>query len=220
MPRIPRAFVDGFIYHVLNRGNGKKNVFHNGEDYETFTNLMRLSRGLFPIKVLSYCLMPNHFHMVVWPVKAKVLSRWMQWLMTSHVRRYHQLYGTNGHVWQGRFKSFIVQQDHHLLTLLRYVENNPVRSGLVGSAMDWSWSSHGEMLGKKSQDTTHSPPMDLPKDWGSLVDAPLTGSELERLRQSVNRQSPYGELHWQSKVCEEFGLESTLRSRGRPRNSF
>ena len=158
--------------------------------------------------------------MVVWPEKAEELSKWMQWLMTTYIRRHHQIYGTNGHVWQGRFKSFVVQQDDHLLNLMRYVENNPVRSGLVDSAGDWKWSSHGERLGEKSRDITDSPPLDLPEDWRTYVDMPLTGGELERLRQSVNRQSPYGNGPWQSQVCEELGLESTIRPKGRPRNSI
>ena len=220
MPRIARALADNAYYHLINRGNGRQQVFHKDGDYRAFIDLMQTAREKFAVRLLAWCLQPNHFHLLVQPEHAEQLNKMMQWLMTSHVRRYHQLYGTNGHIWQGRFKSFIVQQDHHLLTLLRYVENNPVRCGLVGSAMDWSWSSHGERVGKTSQDITYSPPIELPKDWGNLVDAPLTGSELESLRLSVNRQSPYGELHWQSKVCEDFGLESTLRPRGRPKNSF
>ena len=217
MPRIPRAFVDGFIYHVLNRGNGKRIVFHKSQDYQTFIDLIREGKQHYSINILAYCLMPNHFHMVVLPAKAEGLSRWMQWLMTSHVRRYHHFYGTNGHVWQGRFKSFIVQRGDPLSTLMRYVEGNPVRSGLVDSAKDWKWSSHGETAGRKAHDIANRPPLELPKDWGSLVDAPLAAGELERLRQSVNRQCPYGAPLWQSQLCERLGLESTVRSRGRPR---
>ena len=77
--------------------------------------------------------------MVIRPNQAEELSKWMQWLMTSHVRRYHRHYGTSGHIWQGRFKSFIVQEDIHLLMVLRYVEGNPVRAGLVNSAKEWLW---------------------------------------------------------------------------------
>ncbi len=219
MPRIPRALVDGFVYHVLNRGNGKKSVFHKDEDYQNFTNLMKLGKNLYRIKVLAYCLMPNHFHIVVWPRRARDLSKWMQWLMTSHVRRHHQVYGTTGHVWQGRYKSFVVQQDDHLLTLMRYVESNPVRCGFVDSAGEWSWSSHGERVGERPRNITDLPPVDLPKDWGTYVNTPLTAGELDRLRQSVNRQSPYGSSVWQSHLCETLGLESTVRPKGRPRCS-
>lgn len=178
---------------------------------------MREAKEHFSIHILAYCLMPNHFHMVVWPVQAKELSRWMQWVMTSQVRRYHHFYGTNGHVWQGRFKSFIVQRDDHLFTLMRYVEGNPVRSGLVDSAKDWRWSSNGETAGRRAQDITNRPPLELPKDWVGHVDAPLPSGELERLRLSVNRQCPYGSPLWQSQLCWRLGLESTIRPKGRPK---
>ncbi len=117
MPRIPRGLIDGFIYHVINRGNGRQEVFHKEQDYEAFINLMEEAKGRHPVKILAYCLIPNHFHMVLKPEKAEELSKFMQWSMTSHVRRYHRHYGTTGHVWQGRFKSFIIREDNHLLTV-------------------------------------------------------------------------------------------------------
>src|SRR5205085_655128 len=86
-------------------------------------------------------LMPNHYHLVVQPAAEGDLSRWMHWLQNTHVRRYHQHYHSSGHVWQGRFKSFPLQEDEHLLTVLRYVERNPVRAKLVRLAERWRWSS-------------------------------------------------------------------------------
>lgn len=132
MPKIVRGLAGNTIYHVLNRGNGRQEVFHNDKDYEVFINLLREAKERYPIKLFAYCLMPNHFHIVVKPDCGEELSRWMQWVMTSHVRRYHRLYGGSGHVWQGRFKSFMIQQDAHLLMVLRYVEGNPVRANMVG----------------------------------------------------------------------------------------
>ena len=217
MPRITRGFVDGFIYHVINRGNSKQGVFHKDSDYQAFINLMEEAKDIYPIKIFAYCLMPNHFHLVLLPTKAEELSKWMQWLMTSHVRRYHRHYGTSGHVWQGRFKSFIVQEDNYLLTLVRYVENNPVRAGLVNSAKDWEWSSHKETIGKKSRILIDEIPIELPKFRESYVNAPLTANELEALRQCVNRQSPYGSPLWQLDLCKKLGLESTIRPKGRPK---
>lgn len=98
MPRIARGLCDGLIYHVINRGNGKQRVFRKEGDYKAFLNLMEEAKELHPVKVLAYCLMPTHYHLLVRPEKAQELSRWMQWLMTSHVRRYHRHYGTSGHV--------------------------------------------------------------------------------------------------------------------------
>jgi putative transposase len=151
------------------------------------------------------------------PEKGEELSRWMQWLMTSHVRRYHRHYGSSGHIWQGRFKSFIIQKDEHLLTVMRYVEGNPVRAALVKSANEWPWSSHVERLSESDDDLIDDIPMELPANWGSYVDEPLTAKEMELMRESVNRQSPYGQADWRVTISQELGLESTLRPKGRPK---
>ena len=217
MPRIARGLVDGFSYHILNRGNGKQEIFHKDQDYEAFVGLMSEAKARYEVKIFAYCLMPNHFHMVVVPIHAEELSKWMQWLMTSHVRRYHRHYGTSGHIWQGRFKSFVVQEDNHLLTVMRYVEGNSVRAGLVNSAKDWLWSSHRKRIGKKLPLLIEPAPINLPCNWDRYVNESLTGNELERLRQSVNRQSPYGTSMWRLRISKKLGLESTLRPRGRPR---
>ena len=218
MSRAARGLVDGFIYHVINRGNNRQEIFQKDQDYRAFVDLIKEGKGLYPVDILAYCVMPNHFHIMLRPVKGEQLSKWMHWLTTNHVRQYHQQYGTSGHLWHGRFKNFIIQEDAHLLTVARYVEANPVRAGLVASARDWEWSSHKENTGSRSRLMTREIPIELPTSWERYVNAPLTEVELGALRQSVNRQTPYGAPLWQLDVCERLGLESTLRPRGRPRN--
>lgn len=217
MPRIARGLTDGLIYHVINRGNDRREIFHKPQDYEAFINIVKKAKTKFPVKILAYCLMPNHFHMVLMPQLGHDLSKWMQWLMTSHVRRYHRHYGTSGHAWQGRFKSFVIQKDDHLLMVLRYVEGNPVRAGLVKSAKDWPWSSHRDRISKYFIHLIDEIPLELPVEWSRYVDESLTVKELEMLRGSVTRQSPYGSKEWQEQVSKGLGLESTIRPRGRPR---
>src|SRR5215207_2582578 len=131
MPRTARADEGGLVYHALNRGNGCATVFHDAEDYDAFVDLIGLACLRRPMRVLAYCLMPNHFHLAVRPHKDGDLGRWMQWLLTSHVRRYRKRYGGSGHVWQGRFKTFPTANDDHLFSMLRYVERNPLRARLV-----------------------------------------------------------------------------------------
>ena len=126
--------------------------------------------------------MPNHFHLVVQPATEATLSPFMQWWMTSHVRRYHKHYRSHGHVWQGRFKSFPIQQDGHLLTALRYVLRNPVRAGLVEHAMDWPWSS------LRLPHLRDPLPIETPIEWFQGIDQPLFAQELTMLRTCVNRQ--------------------------------
>jgi putative transposase len=217
MPRISRGLADDSIYHVINRGNGGQVVFQKDKDYEVFVNLMKEAKIRYAIKIFAYCLMPNHFHIVVMPHQSEDLSKWMQWLLTSHVRRFHKHYGTSGHIWQGRYKSFLIQKDSHLLTVLKYVEGNPLRAGLVNSANNWLWSSHGESIHKGDHSLIDEVPVELPKEWSKFVNESISEKELEKLRQSVSRQSPYGDSLWQVHVSKTFGLESTIRPRGRPR---
>lgn len=215
MPRVARGLADGLIYHIINRGNGRQQVFHTEGDYRAFTDLMTEARERHPVKMLAWCIMPNHFHLLVSPERADDLSRWMQWFMTSHVRRYHQFHKSSGHVWQGRYKSFIVQEDQHLLTVVRYIEGNPVRAGLADSAQAWRWSSHGARTG--TAQIIDPLPLPLPEEWTLHVDLPMTDGELERIRTSMQRQTPFGAPPWQMRICRDLGLESTLKPKGRPR---
>jgi putative transposase len=144
MPRTARASVGGVCYHVLNRGNNRRAVFHKPGDYRAFVKVLREAAEAIPVRVLAYCLMPNHFHLVLWPHADGDLGRALHWVGTAHVRRYDKHYHSSGHVWQGRFKAFPIEEDDHLLTVLRYVERNPVRAGLVGRVQDWNWASAGD----------------------------------------------------------------------------
>lgn len=216
MPRIGRGLMDEGVYHVLNRGNSKQEVFLKEQDYRAFLNLAHESLGRFAIELYAYCLMPNHFHFVLKCYEAEHLSQWMQWLMTAHVRRYHKHYKGSGHVWQGRYKSFLIQKDEHLLTVLRYVEANPLRAGFVSVAHLWDWSSHKGRLGMISDDLLSDPPVEMPQRWDDWVQRAIGEGELDVIRRSVNRQSPYGDSDWQKMIIKKFGLESTIRPRGRP----
>lgn len=211
MPRIPRGHLTGHAFHVLNRGNGGATVFHKDRDYTAFLDLLATAKAKHPVKVLAVCLMPNHFHLVLQPARDAALSPFMQWWMTSHVRRYHRHYHSHGHVWQGRFKSFPIQQDHHLLTVLRYVLCNPVRARLVEQAVEWPWSS------LRFPQLLDPSPVAGPDDLTSWLDHPLLDQELATLRTCVHRQQPFGSARWQTRIATLLGLESTLRARGRPR---
>lgn len=217
MPRISRGLADNCIYHVLNRGNNKQQVFCKDRDYEAFLYLMRKAKQLYPVRIFAYCLMPNHFHMIIMPSLASHLSKWMQWLMTSHVRRYNKHYDAAGHVWQGRFKSFIIQNSDYLITAMRYVETNPVRANLVKQAKDWPWSSHSEITGKQKERLIDKPLIEMPSDWEGYIREFITQKELQDIRKSIERKRPYGDAEWQSQICRHLGLESTLRPRGRPK---
>lgn len=216
MPRVGRKLVDGLIYHVLNRGNDKKLIFADSFDYQTFIELIRSAAERHPINILAYCLMPNHFHMVVHVPVAAELGRNMHWLLTTHARRFRAVIAGAGHVWQGRFKSLPVQSDHHLVTLLRYVEANPVRAGLVNSCVEWRWSSISERLGVKAMKGLLAPlPISLPSPWADFVDRSLHESELAAIHLAVQKQIPFGDSNWQSQ-CVGWNEEKEVSRRGRP----
>ena len=124
--------------------------------------------------------MPNHFHLVLWPLEEGDLSRWMHWPLHTHVRRYHRHHGSSGHLWQGRFKAFPIEHDEHLLTVLRYAECNALRAGLVQRAEQWEWSSlaYREATGDRPI-YWHEGPVPRPQPWIDWVNEPATEAELK-----------------------------------------
>ena len=228
MPRRARTLIGGLCYHVINRGNGRARVFHGAADYREFVKLMAAACDRLPLRLLAYCLMPNHVHLVLWPREDGEVSRWMQWLMTAQVRRHHRRHGSDGHLWQGRFKAFPIQRDEHLLTVLRYVERNPLRAKLVARAEDWPWSSLGvwdradtavPVAGRFDpalQPPLHVGPLPRPANWRAWVNDAEDPGQLAALRHSVNRSAPWGGAAWTEHTAARLGTEPSLRPRGRP----
>ncbi len=221
MPRIARASAGGLCYHVLNRGNAGTEVFRDACDYAGFVELLQQGTETRNIRLLAYCLLPDHFHMVLWPRKDGDLSHWMQWLSTSHVRRYHQQHQSSGHIWGGRFRAFPVQPTENLLTVLRYVEQNPLRlkNLKVRKLERWPWSSVGKEVAGLERPKIEPGPMARGSNWLQSVLQPLTTEELVLLRRSVVRGAPFGDSKWQQRIIAKLGLESTMRPRGRPRKT-
>ncbi len=216
MPRTARASIGGVCYHVMNRGNKKAQVFHDGEDYQYFLSLITRASERVPMRVLAYCPMPTHFHLTLWPHGNGDLSRWMHWFLTAHVQYYRRRWSSTGHVWQGRFKAFPAQDDAHLLGVLRYVERNPLRANLVSNAQDWPWSSL-YWCGKPFKPAfLCEGPLIRPKEWLAWVNTPQTEEEVAAIRRSADRNRPYGQSEWVIRTAKELGLESSLREPGRP----
>jgi len=221
MPRTARQAPGGMVFHVLNRGVGRMTLFDDDGDYAAFERVLEQTLEVRPMRVLGYCLLPNHWHLVLWPRRSGDLAAFMQRLTITHVRRWlehRDLVGT-GHVYQGRFKSFPVQTDEHLLTVLRYVERNAKRANQVKRAERWQWSSlWRRMRGTAEQRAMlRALPIDLPADWVRRVNRAETNAELEALRTSVNRGRPFGSEAWSRRTAVRLGLPPTLRSRGRPK---
>ena len=176
-----------------------------------------------PLRILGYVVMSIHWHFVVWPRRGQgeEVSAFFRWLSITHAQRWHAHHATAGmgHVYQGRFKSFPVATDEHLLAVLRYVERNPLRAKLVSRAEDWRWGSlrrrvHGT---DEERGLLAEPPVALGRAWTAHVNQPQTQAELAALRESLQRGRPFGDSDWQRKVAEPLGLTHTFRPRGRPR---
>ena len=220
MPRTSRAIVANHCYHVINRGNNQLQRFHDRTDYAAFLWLLAEANEHVPLPIIGACVMPNHVHLVVRPEHDTDVAQWTHWLFTTHARRYHKKYSSSGRVWQGRFKAFVIQDDAHLLTVLRYVERNALRANLASRAETWEWGSLRWRTSVSAPFALAPCPVPLPENWIAYVNAPQTPEELEAIRNCVRRQSPFGAPEWAAGKAAEFGIEETLAPLGRPRKQM
>jgi len=221
MPRRPRQCPGGLVFHVWNRAAGRLRLFKKPEDYLAFERILIEAHERHPIRLLDWCLMPNHWHFVVWPKDDGQVSAFFRWLTHTHAMRSitHRRVMGMGPLYQGRFKSLPVQRDEHLSTLLRYVQRNPVRAKLVKQARQWRWSSlHVRRSGEPAElaSILAAWPIDEPADWDAWVNEPQTPAEVEALREHVRRGRPWGSARWTQQTAAKLDLTSTLRPRGRP----
>ena len=230
MARQPRMFKGGVVYHVMNRASARAKVFLKDADYAAFEAVLGQAVARFGMRVLSYVVMPNHFHLVLWPAKGQgaTVSRFMQWLQQTHTQRWHSRYHNagEGRLYQGRFRAFPVQSGfvdwQHVRRVCRYVERNALRAGLVKRGEGWRWGSlwrrmHGTAEEKRM--LAAWPQGAYPGDgkWVELVNRAMAGKEEQALRESLARGRPFGEDKWVAAAAVGLGLGHTLRGRGRPR---
>lgn len=221
MGRPRRTQSAGFVYHVLNRANSRSRIFDDDGDYLAFLRVLAEAQVEHPMRLLFYCIMPNHWHLVLWPERDAVLSAFVGWLTLTHTQRRHAYRRSvgSGHLYQGRFKSFAVEADDHLLSLGRYVERNALRASLVERAEQWRWSSLWQRIHEPTNGRPEltDGPVALPADWLDLVNTPQTEAEEEALRRCARRGEPFGSAAWVERTVASCGLQSTRRRPGRPR---
>ena len=200
---------------------GKQKLFFSDDDYLAFERVIVETLEKRPMRLLSYCLMPNHWHFVLWPENDGDLGRFMQRLTVTHVTRWQKNYNMVGfgHVYQGRFKSFPVETDEYFYQVIRYAERNALRANLVTRAEEWQWSSlwiH-QFGSPEHRATLCRWPLPRPRKWLQYVNEPESEAELEALRRSCIRGTPYGSTQWVEQTAKELRLEATLRRPGRPK---
>jgi putative transposase len=167
MPRTRRLLEPGCIQHVVNRGNAREKIFRDRDDYEEFIGLLVRAREHSPVPLLAFCLMPNHWHLVLWPDRPAALSAYMHWLTSTHVLRVHRRRGTKGmgHIYQERYRAVHVQSAGQFLVLCRYVEANALSAGLVKRAENWPYSSLSRTATREGLDLLSPWPIARPADW-------------------------------------------------------
>ena len=221
MPRAPRTDAGDHLYHVLNRANARVQIFDDENDYELFERILEEAVQRYDMRLLAYCVMPNHWHLALYPRHDGDLSGCMGWLTNTHTRRWHTTKGTvgEGHLYQGRYKSFICQRDNHFLAVVRYVERNAKQANLVKKAENWRWSSVWRReYGTAQQKKILSPwPIEMPQPYLPYLNKPQSETEEQALDLSLRKSQPFGGRGWVERMARKFHLESTLRSPGRPR---
>ena len=197
------------IYHVLNRANGRRSIFETQQDFAAFIKVVAESLIVVPTRLLAYCVLSNHWHFVIWPERDGQLSALLHQITTTHVRRWHRFHNSDGegHVYQGPFKSFPVQDDEHFYSVCRYVERNAVRANLTTRVEGWVWCSCWARRHVGDSRSLHLAnwPLALTDDWVDWVNQPLTQPELRSLRTSARRGRPYGESAWQQDTARTGG---------------
>lgn len=223
MGRPLRTAAGNVVYHVVNRANARQPIFETPADFLAFERVLVEGNARVGMRVVAYCIMPNHWHLVLWPRQDGDLSRFVGWITLTHTQRWHahRRSAGFGHLYQGRFKSFPVQENEHFLIVCRYVERNPLRAGLVTRAEQWRWSSLWQRTHATYPIGWLAPwPVQRPQDWLEWVNEPQTQAELESLRCSVQRGRPYGAGMWLEDAVRKHGLGRTLTPRGRPKRSL
>lgn len=196
-------------------------MFETDSDYAAFERILEEAIERTKIRLTAYCLMPNHWHLLLWPHTDDQLSETLRWVSVTHTQRWHAAHHSagSGPLYQGRFKSFPVQTDEHFLAVTRYVERNALRARLARAAENWRWGSLWRQY--KGDAPAHKLlsewPVARPRNWLAQVNRVETADELEALRRSVRRGQPFGSPTWQTRTAKRLSLESTLRPPGRPR---
>lgn len=198
-------------------------LFLKEADFQAFERIVEQTLETRPMRVLSYCLLSNHWHFVLWPEHEGDLGAFMQKLTITHARNWqvHRRRVGYGHLYQGRYKSFPIENDEHFYQVARYVERNAKRARLVRRAENWRFSRlwrrvHGDA---DSRRILSDWPLPYPRSWVHYVNQPQTEAELEAIRRSVCRGQPYGGEAWVQATAARLRLESSLRPRGRPRKA-
>ena len=225
MARLPRLTLPGYPHHIIQRGNNRQAIFLSSGDRQLLLDLLRENAEKFGVAIHAYVLMPNHFHVLATPTTAHGLPQMMQAVGRRYVRLFNNSNARTGTLWEGRYRSTLIQADRYLLACMVYIDLNPVRAGLVAQAADHPWSSHAHYAGFKvdSLITPHSlfwalgnTPFAREAGYSALVRAGISGQELNDLTQSALSGWALGESGYVSELQKQTNRRVVRASAGRP----
>jgi putative transposase len=214
MARLPRIVIPGYPHHVTQRGNHRERTFFEDDDYELYKSLLSEAARKAATEVWCYCLMPNHVHMIVVPSDEDGLRKTFGDAHRRYTGYINARMRTTGHLWQGRFGS-VVMDEEHLAHAVRYVSMNPVRAALVERAEDWRWSSvASHLVGKDDNLVKVSPVLERYGDFAAFLAQEDAPEAFRTLRQSETTGRPLGSEAWMNKVSAMLGRDLKPRKRG------
>jgi len=225
MARLPRLTVAGYPHHVIQRGNNRQPIFTSDADRRRLLQLMSESTAEFGVALHAYVLMDNHFHLLVTPPSADALPRMMQSVGRRYVRYFNDTHARTGTLWEGRYKSAVVQTDRYLLACMAYFDLNPVRAGMVSQAMDYPWSSHRHYAGLQIDRlvTPHplvwelgNTPFARESAYRTLVQAGVTAQQQGALTESAFRGWALGDKDFVHDLQNATTRRVARMARGRP----
>ena len=215
MPRFARLVVPGYPHHVTQRGSRRQQTFFDEDDYSAYLDLIAEQLPRAGADVLAYCLMPNHVHLILVPHNERSLATLLRKAHARYARRINERHEWQGHLWQERFHSFVMDEEH-LLAAVRYVELNPVRAGLCERADEWPWSSvhfhlHGSVDPLMGDDRMHQ----YIDDWATYLDETCLNAKIGQLRRHTRNGRPAGNASFIRNLEELSGRRLVRRKRGR-----
>jgi len=226
MARSLRLFIPNVPCHIIQRGNNRTRIFLSMEDYQFFLEVLQEAQLKHPCQLYSYCLMPNHFHLIVNPQQTGNVSLFMKLLGGKYVRYFNKKYDRTGTLWENRFRSFLIGGERYFIRCLRYVETNPVRSGLAKTPESYQWSSYNYRAFGANSSLLNIDPWFISLGttitecrliYAQFIKESIEESELEQLRQIAKRGGIFADKHFKEYVGEYYKMDITRRYPGRPK---
>jgi len=220
MPRIARAVAVGHPHHITQRGNYRQQVFQGDEDYHQYLEWLKSYSTKYSLKIWAYCLMGNHVHFILVPIEPDSLAKTFNTLHMRYSQHFNIRNKATGHLWQGRFYSCLLDE-RHLYAGIRYVENNPVRAGIVKKAEDYKWSSAKSHVKGKSDPVQSNDCYVLKKikDWSAYLKEKEDVLLVDAIRKNTRSGRPCGDHLFAQQVEKLLGRRLVALPRGRPRKA-